>query len=201
MCKLLLPLPLLWPDGTSLIYTGQHVSGGALMMIIMPVFHRSLHVSVLSTQLILKNKLQFIYNKYLTSLHFNFKFELWRECIFNSFHRHPIGITVKELNQIIAFHDIEGFLFYESDSSGVHKSLERSSNIELSSYRSCLLIGRNLVQWKSCLSTDENFHIDKLDPKGKVDYSCEYIFPSSFKPIFTHFAPVDKLRSSVLISP
>nr|XP_018915153.1 PREDICTED: protein SZT2-like [Bemisia tabaci] len=80
--------------------------------------------------------------------------------------RHPIGITVKELNQIIAFHDIEGFLFYESDSSGVHKSLERSANIELSSCRSCLLIGRNLVQWKSCLSTDENFHIDKLDPKA-----------------------------------
>ena len=96
--------------------------------------------------------------------------------------RHPLAVMVRELQNLVNLNASDtaplAFWGYPTDDHadlefipgpfmGPNFSLATSPNVGvIGETISCLLIGRNLNQWKACVSEDGTFDPDVLDPKN-----------------------------------
>ncbi|XP_075219216.1 KICSTOR complex protein SZT2-like isoform X2 [Lycorma delicatula] len=84
--------------------------------------------------------------------------------------RHPVDVTLKEIYNLISNTDISGFVFSKKDSDEVSHFLNYHFNTAHhtnSPVSLCMIIGRNINQWKTYLSNDLEMIMDKLDLKAQ----------------------------------
>ena len=89
--------------------------------------------------------------------------------------RHSVTVTLKEVLSLVTVHDTKGFVYYQKGKGDNAQFLPYnwSDSMELPSSTTCLLISRNIAQWKACLCSDPGLHVDKLDPKGMYGFMIE----------------------------
>lgn len=79
--------------------------------------------------------------------------------------RHSVMVTLKEVHALASINDTKGFVYYHSI-SGKKQFLPYDFNMKLPSYTKCMIIARNVGQWKACLSDEPSLYSEKVDPKG-----------------------------------
>lgn len=81
--------------------------------------------------------------------------------------RHSVNVTLKELSNLVTGDGTACYVYYQKSTDYLPYNW---SNLPPTT--NCLLIARNMDQWRASLMADSNLHFDKLEPKGT------FLFPN-----------------------
>ncbi|KAG8256864.1 hypothetical protein J6590_061147 [Homalodisca vitripennis] len=82
--------------------------------------------------------------------------------------RHPVNVTMKEVSNLVSTDGTTAFTYYQQDEDYLPYNSNISSSRSIPYSGNCLLIARNMDQWRATVSDGARPNTDKLEPKGRV---------------------------------
>ncbi|XP_046683213.1 KICSTOR complex protein SZT2-like isoform X2 [Homalodisca vitripennis] len=81
--------------------------------------------------------------------------------------RHPVNVTMKEVSNLVSTDGTTAFTYYQQDEDYLPYNSNISSSRSIPYSGNCLLIARNMDQWRATVSDGARPNTDKLEPKAQ----------------------------------